>query len=33
MYEIGWLAHSLYEASRPGARLLLVNTISTDEGI
>ena len=33
MYEIGWLAHSLHEASRPGARLLLVNTISSDETI
>jgi SAM-dependent methyltransferase len=33
MYEIGWLAYSLYEASRPGGRLLLVNTISTDEAI
>ena len=33
MYEVGWLAHSLYEASRPGGRLLLVNTISTDEAI
>jgi SAM-dependent methyltransferase len=33
MYEIGWLAHALHEASRPGGRLLLVNTISSDEAI
>jgi 2-polyprenyl-3-methyl-5-hydroxy-6-metoxy-1,4-benzoquinol methylase len=33
MFEVGWLAHSLHEASRPGGRLLLVNTISSDEEI
>jgi SAM-dependent methyltransferase len=33
MWELGWLAHSLHEASRPGGRLLLVNTISGEEGI
>jgi SAM-dependent methyltransferase len=33
MFDLAWLAHSLHTASRPGARLLLVNTISTEEGI
>jgi SAM-dependent methyltransferase len=33
MYELAWLAHSLCEATRPGGRLLLANTISSDEGI
>ena len=33
MFDIAWLAHSLHEATRPGGRLLLVNTISRDDGI
>jgi SAM-dependent methyltransferase len=33
MFDIAWLAHSLHEATRPGGRLLLVNTISRDNGI
>jgi len=33
MFEIGWLAHSLHEATRAGGRLLLANTISHDNGI
>lgn len=33
MFEIGWLAHSLHEATRSGGRLLLANTISHDDGI
>ena len=32
MFEIGWLAHSLHEATRAGGRLLLANTISHDTG-
>jgi 2-polyprenyl-3-methyl-5-hydroxy-6-metoxy-1,4-benzoquinol methylase len=33
LFDIGWLAHSLHGATRPGGRLLLANTISRDEGI
>jgi 2-polyprenyl-3-methyl-5-hydroxy-6-metoxy-1,4-benzoquinol methylase len=33
MYDLGWLAHSLHEATRPGGRLLLVNTISTEKSL
>lgn len=33
MFDMGWLAHSLHGATRAGGRLLLVNTISDDEGI
>ena len=33
MFDLGWLAHSLHEATADGGRLLLVNTISRDEGI
>jgi SAM-dependent methyltransferase len=33
MFDIGWLAHSLHEATRPDGRLLLANTIWADEGI
>lgn len=33
MFEIGWLAHSLHEATRPGGHLLLANTIWRDDGI
>jgi SAM-dependent methyltransferase len=33
MFELGWLAHSLHEATRPAGRLLLANTIWRDEGI
>jgi predicted TPR repeat methyltransferase len=33
MFELGWLAHSLHEATRAGGRLLLANTILDDQGI
>lgn len=33
MFDLGWLAHSLYEATAQGGRMLLVNTISRNEGI
>jgi 2-polyprenyl-3-methyl-5-hydroxy-6-metoxy-1,4-benzoquinol methylase len=33
MYDLGWLAHSLREATRPGGRLLLVNTISGEQSL
>ena len=33
MFEIGWLAHSLHEATSAGGRLLLANTIWRDDGI
>lgn len=33
MFDIGWLAHSLHEATRPGGRLLLANTISREDGL
>lgn len=33
MFELGWLAHSLYRATRPRGRLLLANTMSRDDGI
>lgn len=33
MFEIGWLAHSLHEATAPGGRMLLVNTIADGDGI
>jgi SAM-dependent methyltransferase len=33
MYDLGWLAHSLRQATRPGGRLLLVNTISDERGL
>ena len=33
MFDLGWLAHSLHEATTAGGRLLLVNTISRDSGI
>lgn len=33
MFDVGWLAHSLHDATRAGGRLLLANTISTDTGI
>lgn len=33
MFELGWLAHSLNTATRPGGRCLLVDTISHDNGI
>ena len=32
-FELGWLAHSLRRATRPGGRLLLANTISREDGI
>jgi SAM-dependent methyltransferase len=33
MFDIGWLAHSLQEATRPGGRLLLVNSMWAKEGL
>lgn len=33
MFDIGWLAHTLREATAPGGRLLLVNTFGRDTGI
>ena len=33
MFDIGWLAHSLHEATRTGGRLLLVNSMWSDEGL
>jgi predicted TPR repeat methyltransferase len=33
MFEIGWLAHSLHEATVGGGRLLLANTVLDDDGI
>jgi SAM-dependent methyltransferase len=33
MFEVGWLAHSLHQATRAKGRLLLVNTFSGEEGI
>lgn len=33
MFELGWLAHSLNTATRPGGRCLLVDTISRSDGI
>lgn len=33
MFDVGWLAHSLYEATNVGGRLLLANTISSDNGL
>ena len=33
MFEVGWLAHALFEATAPGGRLLLVNTFGRENGI
>ena len=33
LFDVGWLAHGLHQATRPGGRLLLANTISSDNGI
>jgi SAM-dependent methyltransferase len=33
MYDLGWLAHSLHEATRSSGRLLLVNTISAERSL
>ena len=33
LFDVGWLAHSLCQATNPGGRLLLANTISGDDGI
>ncbi len=33
LFDVGWLAHSLCQATNPGGRLLLANTISSDNGI
>jgi SAM-dependent methyltransferase len=33
MFDVGWLAHSLHEATRAGGRLLLVNSIWNAQGL
>jgi predicted TPR repeat methyltransferase len=33
LFDLGWLAHRLRQATNPGGRLLLANTISTENGI
>lgn len=33
LFDVGWLAHSLHEATSSGGRLLLVNTIGDQNGI
>ena len=33
MFDMAWLAHSLHESTREAGRFLLVNTISSEEGI
>jgi predicted TPR repeat methyltransferase len=33
MFDLAWLARSLHEATMPGGRLLLANTISDENGI
>ena len=33
MFDVGWLAHALHDASAPGGRLLLVNTFGDGDGI
>jgi SAM-dependent methyltransferase len=33
MFDVGWLAHSLHEATMPRGRLLLVNTYGPDNGL
>jgi len=33
MFDVGWMAHSLHQATRAGGHLLLTNTISTETGI
>ena len=33
LFDVGWLAYSLGQATNPGGRLLLANTISSDNGI
>jgi SAM-dependent methyltransferase len=33
MFDLAWLAHSLNEATMPGGRLLLANTISYENGL
>lgn len=33
LFDVGWLAHSLCQAANDGGRLLLANTISSDNGI
>lgn len=33
LFDVGWLAHSLHQATRPGGRLLLVNSYGPDNGL
>lgn len=33
LFDVGWLAHSLWGATNPGGRLLLVNTFGSENGI
>ena len=33
LFDVGWLAHALHEATAPGGRLLLVNTYGPDNGL
>lgn len=33
MFEVGWLAHALHGATKPGGRLLLANTFGRENGI
>ena len=33
LFDVGWLAHALHQATPPGGRLLLVNTYGPDNGL
>jgi SAM-dependent methyltransferase len=33
LFDVGWLAHTLHQATTPGGRLLLVNTYGPDNGL
>ncbi|HEV3400340.1 MAG TPA: SAM-dependent methyltransferase [Acidimicrobiales bacterium] len=33
LFDVGWLAHALHQATTPGGRLLLVNTYGADNGL
>ena len=33
LFDVAWLAHSLFRATKPDGRLLLANTISSENGI
>jgi SAM-dependent methyltransferase len=33
LFDVGWLAHSLHQATRPEGRLLLVNSYGPDNGL